>query len=109
MPPTYRDDDELHAPHPVAVEIVQGLRRLVRIGELASGRAEEAIADLTDLDLHRHATSIFWVARGSCGPTSPPMTRCTSLSQRRSTRRSPLVTVRSRRRPATALVIEVID
>lgn len=51
----FRDDDELHAPHLVDVEIVQGLRRLVRTGELASGRAEEAIADLTDLDLHRHA------------------------------------------------------
>lgn len=51
----FRDDDELHAPHLIDVEIVQGLRRLVRTGELASGRAEEAIADLTDLDLHRHA------------------------------------------------------
>jgi len=37
------------------VEVVQGLRRLVRTGEVASGRADEAIADLTDLDLHRHA------------------------------------------------------
>ena len=51
----FRDDDELHAPHLVDVEIVQGLRRLVRTGELASGRAEEAIADLTDVNLHRHA------------------------------------------------------
>jgi predicted nucleic acid-binding protein len=51
----FRDDDELHAPHLVDVEIVQGLRRLVRTGELSSGRADEAIADLTDLDLHRHA------------------------------------------------------
>jgi predicted nucleic acid-binding protein len=50
----FRNDDELHVPHLVDVEIVQGLRRLVRTGELASGRAEEAIADLTDLDLHRH-------------------------------------------------------
>jgi predicted nucleic acid-binding protein len=48
-------DDELHAPHLVDVEIVQALRRLVRSGEVSSGRAEEAIADLTDLDLHRHA------------------------------------------------------
>jgi predicted nucleic acid-binding protein len=49
-----RDDDELHAPHLVDVEVVQGLRRLVRMGEVSSGRADEAIADLTDLDLHRH-------------------------------------------------------
>ena len=27
----------------------------MRTGEVSSGRAEEAIADLTDLDLHRHA------------------------------------------------------
>jgi len=27
----------------------------VRTGEVSSGRAAEAIADLTDLDLHRHA------------------------------------------------------
>jgi predicted nucleic acid-binding protein len=47
--------DELHAPHLLDVEIAQGLRRLVRTGEVSSGRAEEAIADLTDLDLHRHA------------------------------------------------------
>lgn len=51
----FRDDDELHAPHLLDVEIAQGLRRLVRTGEVSSGRAEEAIADLSDLDLHRHA------------------------------------------------------
>jgi predicted nucleic acid-binding protein len=50
----FRDDDDLHAPHLVDVEILQGLRRLVRTGELASARADEAIADLADLDLHRH-------------------------------------------------------
>ena len=51
----FRDEDELHAPHLVDVEVVQGLRRLVRTGEVSPGRAEEAIADLIDLDLHRHA------------------------------------------------------
>ena len=50
----FRDEDELHAPHLLDVEVVQGLRRLVRTGEVSSGRADEAIADLTDLDLHRH-------------------------------------------------------
>jgi predicted nucleic acid-binding protein len=50
----FRADDDLHAPHLVDVEILQGLRRLVRTGELASARADEAIADLADLDLHRH-------------------------------------------------------
>lgn len=50
----FRDADELHAPHLVDVEVVQGLRRLVRMGEVSSGRADEAIVDLADLDLHRH-------------------------------------------------------
>ncbi len=50
----FRGEDELHAPHLVDVEVVQGLRRLVRRGEVSPGRAEEAVADLTDLDLHRH-------------------------------------------------------
>jgi predicted nucleic acid-binding protein len=51
----FRDNDELHAPHLVDVEVVQALRRLVRTGDVASRRANEAIADLSDLDLHRHA------------------------------------------------------
>ena len=51
----FRDEDELHAPHLLDVEVAQGLRRLVRMGEVSSVRADEAIADLTDLLLHRHA------------------------------------------------------
>lgn len=50
-----RDDGEWHAPHLLDVEIVQGLRRLARAGEVSSGRAGQAIEDLADLDLHRHA------------------------------------------------------
>ena len=50
-----RDEDEFHAPHLVDVEVTQGLRRLVRAGQVASGRAAEAITDLADLDLHRHS------------------------------------------------------
>jgi predicted nucleic acid-binding protein len=49
------DDDEFHAPHLVDVEVVQGLRRLVRTREVSADRAAEALADLGDLDLHRHA------------------------------------------------------
>ena len=51
----FRDADEFHSPHLVDVEVTQGLRRLVRSGEVSPERAAEAIADLTDLDLHRHA------------------------------------------------------
>jgi predicted nucleic acid-binding protein len=51
----FRDRDQLHAPHLIDVEVLQALRRLVRMGELSHGRAEEVVADLSDLDLHRHA------------------------------------------------------
>jgi predicted nucleic acid-binding protein len=51
----FRDADELHTPHLVDVEVTQGLRRLVRDREIASERAADAIADLADLDMHRHA------------------------------------------------------
>jgi predicted nucleic acid-binding protein len=50
----FRSDDELHAPHLVDVEVTQGLRRLVRAGEVSPDRAAHVIADLADLDLHRH-------------------------------------------------------
>ena len=51
----FRDGDELHAPHLIDVEVTQGLRRLVRSREVSPDRAADAIADLIDLDLHRHA------------------------------------------------------
>jgi len=50
----FRDEEEFHSPHLVDVEVTQGLRRLVRAAEVSPGRAAEAIADLADLDLHRH-------------------------------------------------------
>jgi predicted nucleic acid-binding protein len=50
-----RDEDEFHSPHLIDVEVAQGLRRLVRAGEISADRAAEAIEDLLDLDLHRHA------------------------------------------------------
>lgn len=50
----FRDRDEFHAPHLADVEVTQGLRRLVQAGEVSPARAAEAIADLADLDLHRH-------------------------------------------------------
>jgi predicted nucleic acid-binding protein len=51
----FRDGEEFHAPHLMDVEVTQGLRRLVRSGEVSATRAAEAIEDLGDLDLHRHA------------------------------------------------------
>jgi predicted nucleic acid-binding protein len=37
------------------VEVIQALRRLVRSDEVSATRAAEAVEDLGDLDLHRHA------------------------------------------------------
>jgi predicted nucleic acid-binding protein len=51
----FREEHEFHSPHLVDVEVTQGLRRLVRAGEVSPDRAAEALADLADLDLHRHA------------------------------------------------------
>ena len=50
----FRNEDEFHSPHLVDVEVTQALRRLARAGEVSVDRAAEAIADLADLDLHRH-------------------------------------------------------
>ena len=50
----FRGLDEFHAPHLADVEVTQGLRRLVRTGELSAARAAGTIADLADFDLHRH-------------------------------------------------------
>ena len=50
----FRDQDEFHTPHLADVEVTQGLRRLVRAGEVSAARAAEAISDLADLDLFRH-------------------------------------------------------
>jgi len=51
----FRDRDEFHSPHLADVEVTQGLRCLVSAGEVSPYRAAEAIADLVDLDLHRHS------------------------------------------------------
>ena len=40
-------------------EVVQALRRLVRAGEVHTDRAEEALEDLSALDIRRHAHSDF--------------------------------------------------
>jgi predicted nucleic acid-binding protein len=48
------EDDDLHAPHLLDVEVVQAIRRLVRAGNLTAVRAAEAIVDLAEFDLVRH-------------------------------------------------------
>jgi predicted nucleic acid-binding protein len=50
----YRDDDDLHAPDLLDVEVLSALRRLVHAGEVLAERAEEAIEDLALLRIIRH-------------------------------------------------------
>jgi predicted nucleic acid-binding protein len=51
----YREEEDLHAPHLLDVEVVSALRRLVRTREVAAERAGEAIEDLALLRMTRHA------------------------------------------------------
>jgi predicted nucleic acid-binding protein len=50
----YRDDEDLHAPHLLDVEVLSALRRLVRSGEVKADRAAAAIDDLQELRVVRH-------------------------------------------------------
>jgi predicted nucleic acid-binding protein len=50
----YQEDDDLHAPHLLDVEVLSALRRLVHLGEVLPERAEEAIQDLGVLRVVRH-------------------------------------------------------
>jgi predicted nucleic acid-binding protein len=50
----YQDDEDLHAPHLLDVEVLSALRRLVHVGEVEAYRAEEALDDLHMLRVIRH-------------------------------------------------------
>ncbi|HVL36049.1 MAG TPA: type II toxin-antitoxin system VapC family toxin, partial [Burkholderiales bacterium] len=62
-------DVRLHAPHLVDVEILQALRGLVHLKELAAERAEQALGDLSKLVIERHSHADLgariWALRGS--------------------------------------------
>jgi predicted nucleic acid-binding protein len=65
----FRNDDELHAPHLLDIEVLQALRRIVQAGDVGADRALQSIEDLTAVALHRHdheglATRI-WELRGN--------------------------------------------
>lgn len=51
----FRDDDHLHAPHLLDVEVVQALRRVVGAGDVSPARADEALDDLAALAIRRHS------------------------------------------------------
>lgn len=52
-------NESLHAPHLVDVEVAHVLRRLVRDGTLAQRRADEAVSDLLDLPMTRYPHSVL--------------------------------------------------
>jgi predicted nucleic acid-binding protein len=50
----FSQDESLHTPYLLDVEVVQVLRRFAREGLVAAGRADQAINDLLDLRIARY-------------------------------------------------------
>ncbi len=63
------DAVSMHVPHLLAVEVSEVVRRFAAAGELSATRAAEALADLADLDAHRHPHEpllpIMWELRAN--------------------------------------------
>ena len=51
----FSNSGSLHAPHLIDVEIAQVIRRHAFAGIISVSRSEEALEDLADFSLHRHA------------------------------------------------------
>lgn len=61
------DDDDLHAPHVIDVEVAAALRRLAAEGVLSDDRAADALLDASDLPIlhypHRALIERAWELR----------------------------------------------
>jgi predicted nucleic acid-binding protein len=55
----FGQDDTLHSPHLLDLEVAQVLRRYTLAGEMDAGRGEQALEDLADLPLNRYPHDIF--------------------------------------------------
>jgi predicted nucleic acid-binding protein len=55
----FANNQTLHAPHLLDLEVTQVFRRLAREGTVSAARAEEAIDDLLDLRITRYPHSMF--------------------------------------------------
>jgi predicted nucleic acid-binding protein len=59
----------LHAPHLLDIEVAQTIRRYVAAGAIAANRGAEAVADLADFPLRRHAHDMLlprvWALRNN--------------------------------------------
>jgi predicted nucleic acid-binding protein len=51
----FASGESLHAPHLLDVEVTQVIRRYARAGDISPARGAEAVRDLADLPVHRHA------------------------------------------------------
>jgi predicted nucleic acid-binding protein len=54
-----RQDESLHAPHLLDVEVAQVVRRLAAQGVVRADRGRQAVEDLADLDLARHPHDVL--------------------------------------------------
>jgi predicted nucleic acid-binding protein len=52
-------DESLHAPHLLDVEVAQVLRRYAAAGDLAPERGLEALVDLADFPIHRYPHDVL--------------------------------------------------
>lgn len=48
------DNHTIHAPHLLAIEVAQVVRRYVAVGDVSATRGAEALVDLADLDVVHH-------------------------------------------------------
>lgn len=65
----FAQEESLHAPHLIDLEVAQVLRRWERTGALSKSRAEEAFDDLSDLPLARYPHRVLlqrvWALRSN--------------------------------------------
>ena len=55
----FAENDTLHAPHVLDLEVAQVLRRYTFSGEMDVKRSEQALEDLADLPLNRYPHDVF--------------------------------------------------
>ncbi len=55
----FGQNETLHAPHVLDLEVAQVLRRYTLSGEMDSERSEQALDDLADLPLNRYPHDVF--------------------------------------------------
>jgi predicted nucleic acid-binding protein len=55
----FADNDTLHVPHLLDLEVAQVLRRYTISGQMTAERSEQALEDLVDLPLNRYPHDVF--------------------------------------------------